>query len=277
MSSLSVCVSFVNVTSHARSRVEWVPHRWLAATTYGQLRNFLIHGSLVQLLPPDHEDVLAARAYINDIPRPAPKVIEPRPSLDADGKPTKARDRIRNSAEEEVDPDAPTGRVDQQPDPVVDAEVLIPKAWQTVDRVLEVWLWKPIFLQEADKREKGKAAKKATKAKLKAQPKPGSKIISDEEDDDELEMDELDSDLDEDERNHLIDERINREARLKHGLGKKPANGVWESIQEREARTGNLVGHQDIEDVIWCYIKWQDLEFEQGMSHLYGFAVLLVR
>lgn len=93
-------------------RVQWVPHMWLLATHVAKLRNFLAHGSSVELLPePAKEDAL-------DKPE-GPSTFE----------------------EEGTHSPSPEARHVTPSDAVPDAERRIKPAWKTVDRVLDVYFW----------------------------------------------------------------------------------------------------------------------------------------
>lgn len=95
-------------------RVQWVPHMWLLAKTPNMLRNFLLKGSHVELLPePTAEEVLehAGDAVAMDLQDDDKTPPAPKPSV-------------------------PSGALP-------DAERRIQPAWKTVDRVLDVLLWSP--------------------------------------------------------------------------------------------------------------------------------------
>ncbi|KAI8990487.1 SNF2 family N-terminal domain-containing protein [Trametes punicea] len=98
-------------------RVQWVPHGWLLAMVPSKLKNFLQGGTKVALLPE--------------------AVSEQSLSADAENAPTTfdiASDHSDVARDEEI------------VSPLVanpDAERKIPPAWKTVDRVLDIRLWRP--------------------------------------------------------------------------------------------------------------------------------------
>ncbi|KAI0830534.1 P-loop containing nucleoside triphosphate hydrolase protein [Trametes gibbosa] len=100
-------------------RVEWVPHGWLLAMAHTKLKNFLQGGTKVPLLPePVSEEQLSPNGD--------------EPSFDITGA--------------DGDSTALGPKDDVQISPLFaspDAERKIPPAWKTVDRVLDILLWRP--------------------------------------------------------------------------------------------------------------------------------------
>lgn len=102
-------------------RTQWVPHMWLVATHAQKLKNFLVGGSRVTLLP---EPVADAAAEPMQVDEPIPEF---------------------GAAEEEMgeEGDGASSTVITSLDPIPDAEKRIQPAWRTVDRVLDILLWSP--------------------------------------------------------------------------------------------------------------------------------------
>ncbi|TRM65956.1 SNF2 family N-terminal domain-containing protein [Schizophyllum amplum] len=121
----------------------------------------------------------------------------------------------------------------QTKDGLVDAEARIPKEWTTVDRVLDFILWNPNKPAKV-KGKKGKGGKNKRKQRIES--------------DDEDEMDE-----------ELIQIR---EDIFKNGT--TPAEAVTETLEEWEARMRRKFTVDDIDDVVWAFIKWQELGYEEA-------------
>lgn len=112
-------------------RVQWVPHGWLLAVAATKLKNFILGGTKVHLLP---------------------EPISEQASMPADSA----------TADFEIgrdDSEGPRGKQTEEVSPLVaypDAERRIPPAWRMVDRLLDIRLWRP------KKPAKGKARKTRT-------------------------------------------------------------------------------------------------------------------
>ncbi|KAJ7793929.1 hypothetical protein B0H14DRAFT_3159356 [Mycena olivaceomarginata] len=101
-------------------RTQWVPHMWLVSTNVAKLENFLADGSKVELLDEPINETTADE----DNPAQFQVVVESRGSS--------------------VKPGGAQKAVAARPqDSVPDAERRIPPAWKTVDRVLDLLLWRP--------------------------------------------------------------------------------------------------------------------------------------
>lgn len=101
-------------------RVQWVPHMWLVSTNPAKLKNFIVGGTKVELLP-EPAETPEIKMDIDDGDRPA--LLE---------KPVQSR--------------SSSVRLDERVSgftPLPDAELRIPVQWKTVDRVLDVLLWQP--------------------------------------------------------------------------------------------------------------------------------------
>ena len=118
---------------------------------------------------------------------------------------------------------------------IVDAESRIPKGWKTVDRVLDFILWNPH--KPAKGKGKGKAARKGKKKRVQ-------RIESDEEEEEDEELKEI------------------REKAFEDG--EEPPEFMTETLEQWEARNKRKFTVDDIDDVVWAFIKWQDLGYDEG-------------
>lgn len=103
-------------------RTQWVPHMWLASTTYMKLKNFIATGPKVELLdnPAPEQNTMLVDSSANEIPV---QLV----SLEANASQTpevEAKSKSVSSLR-----------------PLPDAERHIPPAWKTADRVLDVLFW----------------------------------------------------------------------------------------------------------------------------------------
>jgi hypothetical protein len=193
--------------------VEWVPHQFLLARFKSRLTNFLKGGSSIRLLNIDADEVVR-RLQEREISG----------ALTSPGRAARL-ETINSSDEYSHTPDA---------DPI--AELRIPEAWRTVDRILDVR-----FLRPAPKPKK--TATKPTKATRH------TVIQSDEEEDGEPEkVDGENDDPDKARRASLVD-------------GVEPAEHLCETWAQRSKR--GKITEKDAEDAVWAYMKWQDLTHEE--------------
>ncbi|KAF7306761.1 SNF2 family DNA-dependent ATPase [Mycena indigotica] len=181
-------------------RTQWVPHMWLASTNPGKLKHFLAMGPKVELLEQPIRDGEQSTAENTQFQ----VVVDSRQSS------TKPGSADKESASR---------------DPLPDAEKRIPPAWKTVDRVLDIILWRP---------------SKARKAKGKGK----ARIESEDEEDD------LDEEL-EAERTAVFD-------------GAEPSSAYSESLADWESRTKQRFSMQHIGEVAWAFIKWDDLTYDEA-------------
>ncbi|KAK7059145.1 hypothetical protein VNI00_001772 [Paramarasmius palmivorus] len=184
-------------------RTQWVPHMWLLTTNAQKLRNFILEGPKVKLLSEPRESGRDGTEDTNDGLNP-----------------------VASSRESSVHPSSKTPRFPQAPMP--DAETKIPLEWQTIDRVLDVKLRRPLS------RQKTKTSKRRTKDKV------------------------VESEVSEDEESHGV-----YEAAYDHS---EEPQGYTETIEDFESREGRSLNEDDIERVIWGYFKWQDLGYEEATN-----------
>lgn len=116
--------------------------------------------------------------------------------------------------------------------PLPDAEKRIPKAWKRVDRVLDVVLLRP---KEKKSKQKKKLIHKRT--------------INSSDDDSE------------------DDDRKERISTLVFEKGEQPPDEFTETIDEWESH--QTLEKSDIDQVIWAFIKWDELGYEEGASVRY--------
>lgn len=109
-------------------RVQWVPHGWLLAVASNKLRNFLVGGSKIPLLPaPGSEQQHSA---------PEGNVI--------------AFEIGRDGIEDQQG--MKDGEETKQLTAIPAAEKRIPPAWRTVDRVLDIRLWRSSKVSKGKKK-----------------------------------------------------------------------------------------------------------------------------
>ena len=126
-----------------------------------------------------------------------------------------------------------------------DAERRIPAAWKTIDRVLDVHLWHP-----TEEHTKRKAGTRRGKKK--------GRVVSD-------------NDTEED------DESIESKRVLAFECGEQPDVELMESISDWEERTGETFTLENISLVVWAFIKWTDLGYDEGMYTKVYCALILIR
>lgn len=197
-------------------RLQWVPHMWLLSTHHMKLKNFLAGGSKVQLLQTAEEE------QRKDDPKE-----DRQPVFDIG-------DDSRASS---IKPGVVTPALPQEALP--DAEHRIPPAWKTIDRVLDVLLWRPRH------QRKGWGKKKAKESK--------------------------DLDINEDE----VDDSVEKERNLAFERGEQPSDDLMETIEEWESRTSQKFTLDDIDNIIWVFVKWEDLGYDQGRGLNYVYTLQL--
>ncbi|KAG1825750.1 SNF2 family N-terminal domain-containing protein [Suillus subaureus] len=103
-------------------RTQWVPHMWLASTTYTKLKNFIATGPKVELLdnPAAEQNVMQVDSFAKEIP----------------AQPVSFEVNASQTPEVEAKPKSVSSL-----SPLPDAERYIPPAWKTTDRVLDVLFW----------------------------------------------------------------------------------------------------------------------------------------
>lgn len=128
-----------------------------------------------------------------------------------------------------------------KPDPTVtvlpsdampDAERRIPPAWKTVDRVLDILLWSP---PRRPKNGRNKTSKKAST-------KQSRTVLSEEDTDDEFQ-----------------EQRI-----AAFETGEEPPSKLTDTVQDWEEKMNRPFGIEDIDQVIWAFIKWDDLGYDES-------------
>ncbi|KAF9447799.1 hypothetical protein P691DRAFT_801793 [Macrolepiota fuliginosa MF-IS2] len=122
-------------------------------------------------------------------------------------------------------------------DALTDAERWIPPAWKTVDRVLDVVLWVP------------KRSKAAEKKKQQQQRNKRKQVVVT--DDDEEEEEEESEEMKE------VKEAIFEDGEL-------PSLENTETAAQWEKRTGEMISMAEIGKVVWVFIKWDDLGYDEA-------------
>lgn len=210
-------------------RLQWVPHMWLASIYPSKLKNFLTSGPKVQLLDAA-ENMEGGKAQDT--------VIETETAKESDPSFLIALDNSR-------DPSAQPPSVEEHgpPLPLPDAENRIPLAWRTIDRVLEVRLWDPARRKPIQKRAKSAARRRGRRGKRK-------RVETD---------DETDMDMNAD------DAQAKAELVAAFERGEEPSEMLMETVDEWEDRTDDNFRSEHTELVVWAYIKWADLPYEECM------------
>ncbi|KAI0361386.1 hypothetical protein OH77DRAFT_1417635 [Trametes cingulata] len=185
-------------------RVQWVPHGWLLATAQTKLKNFLQGGTKVPLL--------------------AEPVSEQQLSTNGDGE-LATFDIVSDDSET-----AAQGSKDEEqtsalfPNP--EAERKIPPAWKTVDRVLDIRLWRP---------------HKTVKAKGKK-----GIVRSDEDSED------------------LGDTGMLKAREAAYDHGEEPESDMMVTVEEFESLTQEKLSEKHANRVAWAFFKWEDLGYDDA-------------
>ena len=195
-------------------RVQWVPHMWLVSTHPSKLKNFISGGSKVELLQ-----------------QPAVDAIE------VDTEPTTL---FENEPESRVDSvKAPDDTVKAWLSALPDAERRIPLAWKSIDRVLDIVLWRPTASKQVSHRT-------------------GRRMSSRKDDDEDSSTD---------------DERV-RLSSLIFDRGEEPPPSLTETVKEWE--THDNLEKSDIDHVVWAFIKWEELGYDEGKASFCSYLILKV-
>lgn len=211
-------------------RVQWVPHMWLATAYSAKLKNFLVSGPKVQLLdaPKDTEGEKSQRTLaVTELA----KETDPSFLIPMDN----SRDPSAQPASEE----------DEGPPPALpDAETRIPLAWCTIDRVLDVRLWDPAGAKRIYQESTAKFNHRRRTERRK-------RFESEDE-----------HDIDDDNDN---DPRAEAELIAARELGEEPSEEFLEIVDDWEQRTGQTFDSEQAGLVVWAFVKWADLPYEEGM------------
>lgn len=116
--------------------------------------------------------------------------------------------------------------------PSLDAERRIPPAWKTVDRVLDVLMWFP-----RQQRSNANKRKKVVKEMVASE-------------------------------DATIDLDIQREWNDAFELGEVPSAQNTRTLEEWEAEREDELSAGDIDRVVWAFIKWDDLGYDEGKLYL---------
>ncbi|KAG6890732.1 hypothetical protein C0992_013115 [Termitomyces sp. T32_za158] len=185
-------------------RVQWVPHMWLLSTHPAKLKNFLMGGSRVELIK----------------------------TLDV----TQSEDKPRSSELDEELRRSSANAQKNTPFPIADAERRIPLAWKTIDRLLDVLVWRPQRHGSKQKKQKGKGRQ--------------SSPISDSAN----------------ESGDGLDESVREEREIAFDRGEQPSDDVLETVSDWETRSGRTFGEKNIGQIAWSFIKWEDLGYDEGVA-----------
>ncbi|TFK77267.1 hypothetical protein BDN72DRAFT_35406 [Pluteus cervinus] len=170
-------------------RTQWVPHMWLVSTSSAKLKNFLTGGTKVEL--------------VDATPAPDDMLV----------------DGVSDSAAQSRDTSRHPSQAPSPLDSMPDAERRIPAAWKTVDRVLDVLLWRPPRIKR-----KGRSSES-----------PG-----------------------------VSDDEYEEQHQEIFQYGNEPSPEFTETISQYENRTDNEFVIEDIRRVVWAFIKWDRLGYDEA-------------
>ncbi|KAF9502487.1 hypothetical protein BDN71DRAFT_1479184 [Pleurotus eryngii] len=198
-------------------RVQWVPHMWLASTHFSKLKNFLAGGTKVDLLQE---------------PLGVGKTVEEAQKVDGPS-------ALKTPEESRASSSKPgTEQHTSSPGYLVNAEQYIPPLWSTVDRVLDLVIWSPMYLRHAQKSKAKKSRRRLVK--------------SGDEDDEDAGMN-----GEENEESLAVFNEV-----FKHG--NNPPEKDSETLEEWEERTGQTFSMDDIKRVVFGFFKWSDLGYDDA-------------
>ncbi len=131
-----------------------------------------------------------------------------------------------------------------------DAESRIPPEWKTIDRILDLRLW-----YVGQQKSKGKAKSKSKKGRSsKGKNSKTRRVESEEEEEQEDDDDAMDVDV----------ETFGPEYHAAFDEGEQPDDDLLETIEDWETRTGEKFALQHAPLVVWAFIKWDDLAYDEG-------------
>lgn len=140
-----------------------------------------------------------------------------------------------SSRESSTKPGTTSPALPNQPCP--EAERRIPVAWKTIDRVLDLQLWCP----------DGRKASRKNKVAKKGKGKNKRRVVSDDEEEEEDEQDSVQAEYD-----------------AAFAIGEQPSAHLMETVDAWEARTKQKFSVAHIEKVVWGFMKWDDLGYDEG-------------
>ncbi|KAL4070788.1 hypothetical protein J3A83DRAFT_4245468 [Scleroderma citrinum] len=199
----------VKWTGRSYRRIQWVPHMWLVSTYIAKLKHFLDTGPKVELL---EEPVVTVDGMEIDRDEPGPQAIT-----------FESADNADNIVQRRIKAEM------SSPQPLKDAQLRIPLAWKTVDRILDVQLWHP------PTGPKGRSQKKLA-------------LVNDGDDEDK----------------NAISQGLQSQLDRAFEDGEQPDDALLESVDEWETRTKQKLEMKHINQVIWAFIKWEDLGYEEA-------------
>lgn len=195
-------------------RVEWVPHMWLVSTNQAKLKNFIVGGPKVELLKRPAEPEVADME-VDDV-----VLINPlEQKSDSRASSVQAGSSVLGA--------------------LPDAERRIPLAWRTVDRVLDVLLWRPTPKKGISHRKR-------------------NKVIA--------------ASSDEDQDQEEVDARNRAVAVLEKG--EEPPGELTETLEEWMRH--DVLKKTDIDQVVWAFIKWDDLGYDESEARPGSFLLVSI-
>ncbi|KAG7450689.1 uncharacterized protein BT62DRAFT_985010 [Guyanagaster necrorhizus] len=137
-------------------------------------------------------------------------------------------DEVDQSRASSVKPGTSTPQLLQ--DAIPDAESRIPPEWKTVDRILDIRLWCSKPKKKAVNKDKGTLRRTSS--------------------DEEMEDD--------------TDNSFGSDYNAAFSSGEQPHNSLLETVDDWEERTGDDFTTENIELVVWAFIKWDDLGYDEA-------------
>lgn len=137
-----------------------------------------------------------------------------------------------NSRQTSVDIETTTILNPVPPPALVDADRRIPLLWTTVDCILDILLWNP---------------RKLSRQKSKSQRKKAAIVESNSSDSDVTASPSAQANFD-----------------AAFDNGEEPSQDYTESVYEFENRLGRKLEVSDVKNVVWAFIKWGDLPYDEG-------------
>ncbi|KZO94023.1 hypothetical protein CALVIDRAFT_502015 [Calocera viscosa TUFC12733] len=141
--------------------------------------------------------------------------------------------------------------------PEPEAESRIPEAWRRIDRLLDVRFWKP------NAKMKGTVKRAAQRPSKRKSTKRSGSVLSDSQVEDVLELSDDIESADSDSEETDLRVAIMREGQEPAENDIEDAEGRIQRLKRQRAKRIDIT-EDDVKDIAWCYIKWEDLGYEQA-------------
>jgi chromodomain-helicase-DNA-binding protein 4 len=224
----------------ATSYKSQLPREYLVKWTKRSYRrtSWVPHMWLLSTSPAKLKNFLASGSRVKLLERPAAEQA----ATQDDGAVAGAGDSREPSAPVDSEDSASNA-----PFAAADAERRIPPAWKTVDRVLDVLLWAP-EKRSNTRRRAGRSHPGNPRVKHVAEDSSADDSVSTE---------------------------VENQRSAAYDLGEQPDEDLTETVAEWEKRTKKQLSSEDAGLVIWAFIKWDDLGYEEctwnAQSQVYSY------